>query len=102
MGDGARLLRSEEWPLVFFGFGVGTIWTFASLVWVFTSDGLFAADSLVEWLRVIVVLPAFVSVIVGETLYRLGIGFEEMGVIAGLGLASLVWVVGLIAVSRRV
>lgn len=101
MGDGARLVRSEEWPLVFFGFGMGMIWTIASLIWVINSEGLFAAGPL-GWLRVIVVLPAFVSVIVGETLYRLRIGSAEMAVLAGLGVASLVWIVGLVAVSRRV
>jgi hypothetical protein len=77
------------------------MWTMGSLAWVFTSDYLFAIDSAIDWFLVALVLPALVSVTVGEALYRSGFGFEELGIAAGAMLASLLWIAGLLILARR-
>ena len=84
-----------------FGACLGITWTMGSLAWVFRSPDWFAVHTALDWLRVALVLPAFVSVTAGEALYRSGVGFEELGIAFGALLAALLCIVGLLMLARR-
>lgn len=80
---------------------LGIVWTMGSLAWFFMAPEVFAGRNALDWARVALVLPAFVSVAVGETLYRSGVRHEELGIAFGALLAMLMWIVGLLALARR-
>jgi len=101
VSDERLLLRSYEWPLVMFGLALGVVWTLVAVLWALTSDELLSPSSALDWIRAILLLPALVSVAVGEALFRLGFGFEELGVIAGLAVAISLCSLGLVALARR-
>lgn len=84
-----------------FGACVGLIWTMGSLAWVFMSPDWFVVHTALDWLRVALVLPAFVSLTVGEAFYRSGLGFEELGIAFGALLTALLCIVGLLTLDRR-
>jgi len=84
-----------------FGLALGVVWTLVAVLCALTSDELLSPSSALDWIRAILLLPALVSVSVGEALFRLGFGFEGLGVIAGLAVAISLCRLGLVVVARR-
>lgn len=97
-------IAAEEWPIVFLAAGWGVLWTLVSLAWVFvfTSDASFAVLGADDWPRVALALPAFVFLVVGESIYRAGLPLaEQLGIVAGASVAALLWIVVLLSLARR-
>jgi hypothetical protein len=70
-----------------------------SLVWVSYANENLALHTVMEWIRAL--LPAIVSALVGEELYRLGTQLEDLGVVAGVLVAGLIWTGILLLLFRR-
>jgi hypothetical protein len=101
MKDKRLSLGTPYGSLVTFGLALGIVWTSLAVVWVSYSNENLAPHSVIEWIRAIVLLPAIVTALVGEGLYRLGTQLEALGVLAGLFVASLIWIGILLLLFRR-
>lgn len=78
---------------------LGTLWTFASLLWLFSSDYTYSLHSPGEWLRVVLVLPGLVGVLAAERLYRIGV-WDVPGVVVGVLVGSVLTLLSLSVVRR--
>lgn len=94
-------IASGEWPVVIYGACLGITWTMGSLAWVFMSDTFYSLNTALGWLQGVPLLPAFVSVTIGEALYRSGFGFEWLGIAFGALVAAFLCIAGLLVLARR-
>jgi hypothetical protein len=66
------------------------VWTAASLYWLMTAEQRIEPHTLLEWLRVVLLLPGVISVFVGQALYVWHGAPEEAGIVIGVAVGFVI------------